>query len=366
MYLTRLSLINFKNYDQLDLNFSPKVNCFTGNNGIGKTNLLDAIYYLSFCKSHFSLSDIQNIKHNRDFFVIEGQYENGDKTENVFCGQKRNQPKQFKRNKKEYQRFTEHIGLIPLVMVSPSDTTLVTGGSDERRKYIDSVISQYDRPYLENLVKYNRILNQRNQLLKNFVKTGLVDREMLEIWTHQLLEPGMFIYRKRVDFIQKLLPIFQQYYQYISNQSEIVELIYESQLHETDFKTLLESNVDKDLSLEYTSCGIHKDDLVLRLENFPIKRIGSQGQQKTYLIALKMAQFDFMKDINGYKPILMLDDIFDKLDASRVEQILKLVADEHFGQIFITDTSDIHLEQILTKINIDFKIFKIDRSWHSA
>jgi len=359
MYLKNISLINFKNYEQVDLEFSPKINCFVGNNGVGKTNLLDAIYYLSLTKSFFNSIDNQNINHTKDFFVIQGNYIRSEKVENIYCGVKRNKRKQFKRNKKEYHRLSEHIGLIPVVMISPADSSIITEGSEERRKFINGVISQYDNQYLDDIINYNRALSQRNKLLKDFAKNNNFDTETLEIWNEQLILPGKRIYQKRVEFINKLVPIFQKYYNYVSLGNEKVELIYESQLYSTNFKNLLKESVLKDRILQYTSVGIHKDDLFLKLEGYSIKKTGSQGQQKTFLVAIKLAKFDFIKELNGFKPVLLLDDIFDKFDTQRRKQIIKLLADNNFGQIFITETSKDRLESILADIKIDFRLFKI-------
>lgn len=358
MYLQKLSLINFKNYEQFEIDLSPQINCFVGNNGSGKTNLLDAVFYLSFCKSFLNPIDSQNIKHNTDFFVIQGQYQRKDKEEAIYCGMKRNAKKQFKRNKKDYQKLSEHIGLLPLVIISPNDSVLVNGGSDERRKFMDSVISQYDKPYLETLIRYNKALNQRNTLLKDFYRRGYFSKESLEIWDMQLAELGQKIFEKRRHFIHELMPIFQHYYNFIAQDSEMVKLIYKSQLSDNKLENLLGEHLEKDRVLQHTSVGTHRDDLKLLLENYSMRRKGSQGQQKTYLIAVKLAQFDFLKKISGLTPILLLDDIFDKLDSLRVEQILKLVVNEHFGQIFITDTGN-RIEKIIDRVSENYKIFSL-------
>lgn len=359
MHLQNLSLINFKNYSQGEFEFSPKINCFTGNNGSGKTNLLDAIHYLSFCKSFFNPIDSQNIRHNEDFFVVQGSFMKNDQAETVYCGQKNNQKKQFKRNKKEYSRIADHIGLFPLVMVSPTDVNLILEGSEERRRFLDSVISQFDRNYLENLINYNKALNHRNKLLKDFVSQNYMDTESLEIWDDQLVSFGNLIYRERLKFLDELLPVFQKYYDFISTGNEPVQLIYHSQIHDRDFAGLMKGSVQKDMTAQFTTTGIHKDDLLFYIAGYPMKKTGSQGQQKTYLTALKLAQFEFIKKINGFNPILLLDDIFDKLDATRVKQIIKLVAEDHFGQIFITDANKERIDKILIETGIDYKIFSI-------
>ncbi len=359
MHLSSLSLVNFKNFDQLEYEFTPRINCFVGDNGVGKTNLLDAIHYLSLCKSFFNSVDSQNIHHEKDFFVIQGNYLRNEKEEKIYCGVKRNTKKQFRRNKKDYQKLSDHIGLIPVVMVSPGDSILVTGGSEERRRFMNGVISQFDRQYLEDMITYNHALAQRNVLLKDFAKKRYFDRDSLDIWTEQMINPGERIFLKRKSFIEKILPVFTHYQQFVSLGREEVNLVYESQLEGGDYRMLLESAVERDRVLQYSSCGIHKDELVLMLGSHPMKKSGSQGQQKTYLIALKLAQFDFISNLNGFHPILLLDDIFDKLDEGRVEQIIKLVADNSFGQIFITDTSRRRLQAILNDTGIGFSIIDL-------
>ena len=359
MHLEQLSLINYKNILELDLEFSPRINCFIGNNGMGKTNLLDAVYYLSFCKSYFSSTDQFNINHDAQFMVLEGKYTRKDLEEVVYCGVKRGQKKNFKRNKKEYKKLSEHIGLLPLVMVSPADGRLITDASEERRKYMDSVISQYDRKYLDDLIRYNRVIQQRNKLLKDFAGGTRFDEDTLSIWDEQLVGLAAEIYTKRKDFVHKLMPVFQEYYSIISQGNELVGLEYKSQLHDHTMRDLLDNARWKDQVVQHTTVGVHKDDLVLNLGNYPIKKMGSQGQKKTYLIALKLAQFEFIKQIAGFTPILLLDDIFDKLDTNRVEQIVKLVSEDRFGQIFISDTNRDHLNEILSGSALEYQLFVI-------
>ncbi len=362
MFIRELSVLNYKNFGEATLTFSKKLNCFIGNNGVGKTNLLDAIYYLSFCKSYFNNPDSQNVRHGEEFFALQGKYEVLEAKEEIHCGFKTGQKKKIRRNKKEYERFSDHIGLLPLVMISPADSVLIQGGSEERRRFMDSVISQYDRTYLEWLVKYNRVLLQRNVLLKNYAGQSSVDADIFAIWDDQLISLGEKIHRKRGQFLQELLPVFQKYYTLISGGNEEVSLEYGSQLNEQDFGQLLTQSFAKDRLLQFTTAGIHKDDLELKLGGYPIKRLGSQGQNKTYLIALKFAQFDFVRSLNRVKPILLLDDLFDKLDSGRVEEIVKLVADDHFGQIFITDTNREHLDGILKEAGgDDFRIFVVEK-----
>ena len=360
MFLSKLSLINFKNYSEVELDFSEKINCFVGNNGVGKTNLLDAIYYLSFCKSYFNLIDSQNIKHDEQFFVVQGSFFKDDKKEDVYCGLKLNQKKQFKINKKEYERLADHIGQFPLVMVSPDDSEIISGGSEIRRKFIDSIISQYDKIYLENLINYNKLVYQRNNLLKRFYESRSFNQENLDIWDEQIVPLGNEIYKKRLSFINTFIPIFQKYYEFVSLGREIVSVDYDSHLKENDFKELLNKSLEKDRAVQYTTVGIHKDDMSFKLDKFPIKRFGSQGQQKSFLIALKLAQFELITNVKNFKPIILFDDVFDKLDHNRVEQIMKLVSDNNFGQIFVTDTDINRIHSVFKNIKSDYKIFNVE------
>ncbi|NDV57824.1 DNA replication/repair protein RecF [Bacteroides sp. 519] len=357
MILNRISILNYKNLEEADLAFSSKLNCFFGQNGMGKTNLLDAIYFLSFCKSAGNPIDSQNIKHEQDFFVIQGFYETDGSPEEIYCGMKRKQKKQFKRNKKEYSRLADHIGFLPLVMVSPADSDLIAGGSEERRKFMDVVISQYDREYLDALMRYNKALQQRNILLKN---EQPVDEELFLVWEEMMAQAGAVVYQKREAFIEEFIPIFQNFYSIISQGKEEVGLIYTSHAREASLLDVLKESRMRDKIMGHSLRGIHKDDLTMLLGEFPIKKEGSQGQNKTYLVALKLAQYDFLKR-TGVTPLLLLDDIFDKLDASRVEEIVKLVAGDRFGQIFITDTNREHLDKILQKVNSDHKVFEVIR-----
>ena len=358
MWLKRISILKYKNLQQVELSFSHKLNCIIGQNGMGKTNLMDAVYYLSFCKSATNPVDSQNIFHGDDFFVLHGFYETDfGEPEEVYCGLKRRQKKQFKRNKKEYPRLSDHIGLIPLVMVSPADSLLIAGGSEERRRFIDVVISQFDREYLEALIRYNKAMLQRNTLLKAEIEP---EDELMNVWEEMMASAGTVVYEKRKQFIEEFIPIFQSYYSYISQDREQVSLTYESHLADGDLLTLLKESRQRDRIMGYSLKGVHKDDLVMKLGDFPIKREGSQGQNKTYLIALKLAQFEFLKRTGSRTtPIVLLDDIFDKLDASRVEQIVKLVSGDAFGQIFITDTNRDHLDRILKKIEGDYRLFEV-------
>ena len=358
--LKKLTLLNFKNYEDIMLDFCPKINCLVGNNGIGKTNILDSIYYLSLCKSFFTGIDVQNIRHGQDFFVIQGEYQIGEKNENVYCAVKSGQKKVFRRNGKEYERLSDHIGLIPIVMISPADSNLILEGSDERRKFIDSVISQFDHQYLDDLMRYNRSLMQRNMMLKDFAQKNTFDKDSVEMWNEQLITTGQKIFEKRQFFIANLIPVFQHYYEFVSGGKEKVQLSYESQLLENDFSKLLTESINKDRKVLFTTTGIHKDDLVLKLGDFPIKRVGSQGQQKTFLVALKLAQFDYIKLNAGLHPLLLLDDIFDKFDSTRVNKIISLAASPNFGQILITDTNPERMKEILKQIAGEYKLFQIE------
>ena len=358
MILNRITILNYKNLEQVELSFSPKLNCLFGRNGMGKTNLLDALYFLSFCKSAGNPVDSQNIRHEADFFMIQGFYEeeNGE-LEEIYCGMKRRQKKQFKRNKKEYSRLADHIGFIPLVMVSPADQELILGGSEERRRFMDVVISQFDKAYLEALIRYNKALAQRNVLLKSDLP---VDEELFSVWEEMMAQAGEVVFAKREAFIREFTPIFQDFYAYISQDHEAVTLTYESHARDTSLYEVIRQSRQRDQIMGFSLKGIHKDELVMQLGGYPLRREGSQGQNKTYLVALKLAQFDFLKRMGRTTPLLLLDDIFDKLDAHRVEQIVKLVAGKRFGQIFISDTNREHLDAILQKVESDYRIFKVE------
>ena len=360
MYLKNLTLHNFKNFAEAELDFSSKINCFIGDNAAGKTNLLDAIYYLSFCKSYFNAIDSQNIKHNEDYFSILGKYEvNNSHADSVHCVQKRNQKKSFKLNKKEYERLADHIGLYPLVMISPYDRDLINDGSEVRRRFIDSVISQSDKVYLDNLINYNKALAQRNTLLRQFSERRYFDAASIEIWNDQLIGYSELIYPIRKQFLDDYIPIFSRYFSNISGGNEQVNIVYDSQLTGNTMGDLLTNSLEKDRILKYTTAGIHKDDLEFVIQGHPVKKFGSQGQQKSFVIALKLAQYEHIKALKGYKPIMLLDDVFDKLDDKRVEQLIKLTAENTFGQVFITDTQRTRIEHLLNNVHTDHKIYEI-------
>jgi len=360
MFLKKLSLTNFKNYTEAAVEFSAKINCFIGNNGEGKTNLLDAIHYLSFCKSFFNSIDYQNIRHGTDFFAIHGTYSrNGDTPETISCIQKLNQKKIFKQNTKEYDRLSDHIGLYPLVMISPYDRDLINDGSEVRRRYIDSVMSQFDKVYLNELINYNKVLAQRNALLKYFGETQTFSQESLDIWNQKMVSLGITIFETRRKFIAEFMPVFSHYYELISDGREKVGITYESQLLQGDFYQLLQQAGEKDRYARYSTVGVHKDDLIFEIDGYPVKKYGSQGQQKSFVVAIKLAQFEYTRNLKGYNPLLLFDDIFDKLDDNRVEQLIKLVSADSFGQVFITDTQRYRIEKIVNRHEIDYRIFEI-------
>ena len=365
MHLSQLTLVNFKNYPSIEVDFGEHMNCFIGNNGVGKTNILDAIHYLSFCKSCFNLSDTQNILHGNDFFAIHGKYipnSNEDRTDVISCIYKSSAGKNILFNKKKYQRYAEHIGKIPLVIISPYDQELINEGSDIRRKFLDGIISQTDKNYLDALINYQKVLDQRNKLLKDFSDNRYFDEASLNIWDEQLVRFGTPIFEKRTSFLQNFSSLFAEFYNQISSSTEKVSVKYESHLNDCNFEEQLALNRTKDLHLQYTCVGIHKDDLVFKIDDYPIKRIGSQGQQKSFSLALKLANFEYIKQHTGLKPLLLLDDIFDKLDNDRVKKIISLVCSERFGQVFLTDTQHDRIQKLFEQTDIPHKIFKVEEN----
>lgn len=362
MYLKDLSLVNFKNYSEFSASFSPRVNCFVGNNGSGKTNLLDAIHYLSLCKSYFNAIDSQNIRNTEGHFLIQGHFEKNGETDVVYCGIKRNQKKVFKRNGKEYHKLSEHIGQYPLVMISPNDNELIWGVSEIRRKFIDSIISQYDKVYLDSLIAYNGAVKQRNSLLKQFARTQTLDSSLLDIWDEQLAIYGNVLISKRHDFLNSFISMFNHFYEIISDHKEEVLLVYEDSLDGRDLKTALMSCLPKDRILEYTTVGPHKDDMEFKINGLSLKKFASQGQQKSYLLALKLAQFQYIKDRKHTKPLLLLDDVYDKLDEARFNKLIDLVKGEEFGQVFITDTHTDRMQQLFSHSKTDHKLFSVQNA----
>lgn len=359
MFLKRISLLNYKNFSEVTIELDSKINCFVGKNGIGKTNMLDAIYHLANGRSYFNPLAVQNIKHDEEFFVVDGEFEKNGRHEQILCSLKKGQKKILKRNGKIYEKFSDHVGLIPLVIISPADRDLIVEGSETRRKFIDNVISQLDNSYLQQLIQYQKIIIQRNALLKYFALNHVFENDTLSIYNEQLNTLGHVIFEKRKNFLADFIPIFNHYHQDITNSAETVQLVYQSDLFENDTLTLLEQNLQKDRALQYTSVGVHKDDLSFEIDNHPIKKFGSQGQQKSFLIALKLAQFDFVKKQSGEKPILLFDDIFDKLDEFRVSKIIEMVNNEEFGQLFISDTHPERTENIVKTTHQSYKIFNL-------
>ena len=359
MYLKKLALTNFKNYELNELEFSPKINCFVGNNGVGKTNILDAIHYLSLTKSFFNSIDSISIKHGEDYFIIRGTFVRDDEEDQIYCAFQKQKQKLLKRNGKEYKKLSDHVGKYPVVMISPADSALISEGSEDRRKFMNKIISQYSAEYLDSVLKYSKALQQRNKFLKDINTSGNFDPDVLAIWDAQLVKYGSYVYNEREVLINELIPVFQEYYSLISSGKESVKLKYRSHLSEGNFTETLQNSFNKDRYLEYTTIGIHKDDLLLEMDDFLVKSLGSQGQQKSYLVALKLAKFDYIKRKAGFSPILLLDDIFDKFDSERVEQIIRLVGNHRFGQIFITDTHQNRLKDILSSHKTDYKLFRI-------
>lgn len=357
MFLKKLQLTNYKNFPSKSFAFHATINCLAGNNGIGKTNVLDAIYHLSLGKSYFNPIVSQNILHEADFFRIEGGFEKNGREENLVCTLQRGQRTLLKRNEKLYEKISDHVGFIPVVMVSPADSNLIEEGSDIRRKFMDEIISQSDKGYLQDIIHYHRVLAQRNSLLKYFALNAAYNPETIAIYDRQLNDYGTTIFKKREMFMNVFIPIFRDQYTRIAGAEETVNLRYESCLFESSLEELLSRHISRDKSLQYTSVGIHKDDMVFQIQGYPIKKFGSQGQQKSFLIALKMAQYNFIKAQTGIRPILLLDDIFDKLDEGRVAKWVDLVKGAPFGQIFITDTHPERIEAIVRDTKQLYEVF---------
>ena len=362
MILEKLTILNYKNIGEVTLDFSPKVNCFIGHNGVGKTNVLDAIHYLSFCRSSISNTDSQVIRHGEEFFMLEGRYATDEgEPEFVYCGMKRGTKKHFKRNGKEYRRLSEHIGLIPIVMVAPADNMIIDGQSEERRRLMDMVISQFDHAYIDHLSRYTKALQQRNSLLRQDEEP---DASLLDVLEEQMGYEGECVFAAREAFVNELIPVFQRYYEAISGGREEVGISYESHCRRGPLCEVIRRDRFKDRAVGYSLHGVHRDDLLFTLGSHQMKREGSQGQNKTFAVALKLAQFDFLKrTASRTTPLLLLDDIFDKLDSDRVERIVEIVSASGFGQIFVTDTNRDHLDKILARSGGDYKIFEVKGDW---
>ena len=362
MILEKLTILNYKNIGEVTLDFSPKVNCFIGHNGVGKTNVLDAIHYLSFCRSSISNTDSQVIRHGEEFFMLEGRYATDEgEPEIVYCGMKRGTKKHFKRNGKEYRRLSEHIGLIPVIMVAPADNMIIDGQSEERRRLMDMVISQFDHAYIDHLSRYTKALQQRNSLLRQDEEP---DASLLDVLEEQMGYEGECVFAAREAFVNELIPVFQRYYEAISGGREEVGISYESHCRRGPLCEVIRRDRFKDRAVGYSLHGVHRDDLLFTLGSHQMKREGSQGQNKTFAVALKLAQFDFLKrTASRTTPLLLLDDIFDKLDSDRVERIVEIVSASGFGQIFVTDTNRDHLDKILARSGGDYKIFEVKGNW---
>lgn len=358
MFLEKINLIQFKNIESSSICFSSKINCFVGDNGAGKTNIIDAIHYLSLSKSSLGVSDKACLMHTKDFFVIDGSYlmEDGS-LEHVSCSYKKGATKKLKRNEKEYTKMSDHIGVLPLVMISPSDIYIINESGDERRRYLNSLLSQIDKTYLHHLMRYNALLTQRNNLLKNLKNAQ--QKEVLSILDEQMAEIGDKIYLRRKEMIEFLSPIVCSYYKRLSGDHESVNMKYISQIEHKSSLELLRSSIDKDCINMHTTTGVHRDDIKMEIMGHPIRRYGSQGQQKSFIIALKLAQFDMMTRYSKSKPILLLDDVFDKLDLGRVEELIKIVNHEEFGQIFITDCNQLRLGKILENVSQGYSLFYV-------
>lgn len=360
MHLQDLQLINFKNYEEVEIRLSKRLNCFVGKNGSGKTNVLDAVYYLSMCKSYLNVIDRQNIRFDQPFFSIIGTWSKAESEAKVHCAVKRGAKKVFRKNKVEYDKLADHIGQFPVVMISPYDRDLISEGSEFRRRWMDSIISQFNRSYLEDIQKYVKVLDQRNALLKNMAEHQLFDRESIEVWNEQLVQLGNRIFQVREQFVSEFIPVFQKHYNSIGLEQEEVHINYKSQLQDGDFNELLEKYERKDAITRFTNVGIHKDDLIFEIKGYPIKKFGSQGQQKSFIIALRLAQYEWLKEHLQTTPVLLLDDIFDKLDNQRVEKLVTLVHDNFFGQVLITDTDLQRIQEILSKAGLQSRIFQVE------
>jgi DNA replication and repair protein RecF len=359
MYLETLRLINFKNYRNIEFNFNEEINCLVGENGVGKTNVLDAIYYLSLAKSSFNISDNQIIRHGESNFSILGKFLKDENLFEVKCKSALNNKKSISINDEVYERIKDHIGLFPVVLISPNDTDIIRGISENRRKFVDGVIAQIDKDYLNNLLRYNHTLKQRNALLKHTENISQLDYDLIESFDQSLLDTGKKIHALRRKFIDRFLPVLQRLYSDISDHKEIIGIRYCSDMEDADLEKLLKENLYKDILLNRTSTGIHRDDYLIKIDGYPMKKFASQGQQKSLIVSLKIAQFEIMREESGFKPILLMDDVFDKLDDQRIEKIMNLVAGHTFGQIFVTDARPERTLSVFESIDSGIKIFQI-------
>ena len=388
MFLQKISLANFKSYEYEIFEFSERVNCIVGENGTGKTNLLDAIYFLALTKSSISNQDALSINHDREYMMIEGEFKNQTETIQlskeepelnsnvesktitsettissslITISFQRGQKKAVLRDKKAYERISEHIGRFPVVMLSPNDTDIIRDGSEERRKFFDGVMAQLNIEYLENLLQYNRLLLQRNSLLKQFSERNYIDDLLLDIYSDPLVEVSLKLFQARNQFITEFLPIFKKHYNTLSDAREEVEMIYESEVRAENFTQIFRKNRQRDLAAQRTTIGSHKDDFVFEINGFTLRKFGSQGQQKSFVIALKLAQFEMLTKVKGFPPLLLLDDIFDKLDDRRIKQLISMMVDGTFAQVFITDARPERTRQLLGDLGVEVKYFEIGK-----
>jgi DNA replication and repair protein RecF len=359
MQITKLQIVNFKNYENVQCDFHPKFNLITGLNGEGKTNLIDAVYYLGLTRSYFNHNDTHNFRHETDVMRIAGVFDNEAKKLEIAAKLRKRKDKSFEKNKKKYDKLSEHIGLIPTVMIAPKDQQLIYEGSEERRRFLNSTISQIDKTYLSHLMEYNYVLRQRNQLLKDYGKYRQLDTSLLDIYDKNLVGAGSYIYEKRKEIVELLVPIFKDMYGKISGHSEVCDIKYRSKLAEKGFSELLAEAREKDKIMQRSTVGVHKDDLKFFNEENAIRYVGSQGQQKSFVLALKLTQYMLLKKFKEMKPIVLLDDIFDKLDGRRVMYLIQLLQEIEIGQVFITDTELDRLKLIFEELNYDFDLFEV-------
>ena len=361
MWLEKVGLLNFKNYEETTISFSQHINCFVGENGSGKTNLLDAIYYLSFTKSAFSSTEQQNMRHGAALFLVKGTFHKQEETFDIQFSLQRGQKKDARNSRVPYEKLSEHIGLFPAVLISPDDTDLIRERSENRRRFFDSIISQINRDYLDDLIHYNHMLRQRNSLLKQFADRHTYDQDLLDSYSEQLLTLGCRIYEARREFIVQFVPLFEKHYRYLSEDKELVSIHYESHFARANFQDIFYRAYPRDLALQRTTQGAHRDDFVFEIAQYPVKKYGSQGQQKSFVIALKLAQFEIIHQEVGIKPLLLLDDIFDKLDDHRIAQLTSLVVAQTFGQLFLTDARPERTYQLLKELAVEKKFFTIQQ-----
>jgi len=359
VFLKKISIINYKNILEKEFELDPKINCFVGNNGVGKTNILDAVYHLSMGKSYFNVKNDQLINRGKDYMLVDGVFELNNKNESIVFSLKIGEKKVLKRNGKPYKKFSNHIGLIPVVLISPYDNDLINEGSSERRKFIDSIISQNDKEYLINLIAYTRVIQNRNRLLKQYNRSVDFDLDTIKVYDDQIYKLSEPIFKARNKFIKEFTPLVLEKYKHISDDKEKISIEYKSDLINNHIENLIKDSFQKDVILQYTSVGLHKDDFVFNIDENRIKKFGSQGQQKSFLIALKLAQFDYLKNETGNSPILLMDDVFDKLDLMRVKRIVEIVNSTNFGQLFLSDTDKERIEKVLSSLNLSSKIFEV-------